>query len=132
MYCLDDGPRFLDCLEFDDQLRYGDVLADVAYLATDLERLGHRELADHLLDRYRQLTADSWPTSLADLYIAYGATVRSKVACLSASAVGSPGSAAVRTARRLLGLAAAHLAQGRVRLVLVGGAPATGKTTLAR
>ena len=37
---LSDGPRVLDCLEFDDELRYGDVLADVAFLAMDLERLG--------------------------------------------------------------------------------------------
>jgi hypothetical protein len=32
----------------------------------------------------------------------------------------------------LLALAAEHLVHGRVRLVLVGGPPATGKTTLAR
>ena len=40
IFCLDDGPRILDCIEFDDQLRYGDVLADVAFLAMDLERVG--------------------------------------------------------------------------------------------
>ncbi len=133
IFCLDDGPRLLDCLEFDDQLRYGDVLADVAFLAMDLERLGHRDLADRLLDRYRQHSGDSWPTSLADLYIAYRAVVRSKVACLSISADDSTTtSAAAMTARGLLALAAEHLARGRVRLVLVGGPPATGKTTLAR
>jgi aminoglycoside phosphotransferase family enzyme/predicted kinase len=132
VFCLDDGPRLLDCLEFNDQLRYGDVLSDIAFLAMDLERLGRRDLADHLLSRYRQLSADSWPTSLADFYVAYRAVVRSKVACLSVAADDSPASTAARTARRLLMIAAAHLAHGRVRLVLVGGAPATGKTTLAR
>src|SRR5207244_1110553 len=40
IFCLPDGPRILDCIEFDDRLRYGDVLADVAFLAMDLERLG--------------------------------------------------------------------------------------------
>jgi predicted kinase len=35
-------------------------------------------------------------------------------------------------ARALLGLAHAHLQAGRVRLVLVGGLPGTGKSTLAR
>ena len=39
---------------------------------------------------------------------------------------------AARTARTLLGLAGEHLARGRVRLVLIGGPPATGKTTVAR
>ena len=40
LFCLDDGPRVLDCIEFDDELRYGDVVADVAFLAMDLERVG--------------------------------------------------------------------------------------------
>ena len=135
VFCLDDGPRLLDCLEFDDRLRHGDGLGDIASLAMDLERLGHRDLADRLLDRYRESSGDSWPASLADLYVAYRAVVRSKVACLSAVAgdatVASAAASAV-TARSLLALAVARLAHGRVRLVLVGGAPATGKTTLAR
>lgn len=29
IFCLADGPRILDCLEFDDQLRFGDVLLDI-------------------------------------------------------------------------------------------------------
>lgn len=37
IFCLDDGPRILDCIEFDDQLRIGDALADVAFLAMDLD-----------------------------------------------------------------------------------------------
>ena len=47
IYCLDDGPRVLDCLEFDDRLRWGDVLYDVGFLAMDLERLGRADLAVH-------------------------------------------------------------------------------------
>jgi aminoglycoside phosphotransferase family enzyme len=42
IFCLDDGPRILDCLEFDARLRFGDVLADVAFLVMDFERLGRR------------------------------------------------------------------------------------------
>ena len=132
-FCLDDGPRFLDCLEFDDELRYGDVLADVAFLAMDLERLGRADLAAGLLDGYRALADDSWPQSLADHYVAYRALVRCKVACLSAGpdeAIET--SPSVGRARALLALADAHLARARVRLVLIGGPPATGKSTLAR
>jgi aminoglycoside phosphotransferase family enzyme/predicted kinase len=129
VFCLADGPRFLDCLEFDDDLRYGDVVADVAFLAMDLERLGHPSLATHLLNAYRHSSGDPWPASLADLYLAYRALVRSKVACLS---VGTADSDAPWTARTLLGLAGEHLARGRIRLVLIGGPPATGKTTVSR
>ena len=128
IFCLSDGPRVLDCLEFDDHLRYGDVLADVAFLAMDLERLGRTDLARHFLDRYKQDMSDDWPVSLEHLYVAYRAVVRSKVACLRA-VDGAVGAAA--SARRLLAMAGHHLEAGRVRLVLIGGPPATGKTTLA-
>ena len=56
IFCLDDGPRILDCLEFDDRLRFGDVLLDVAFLAMDLERLGRPELARTFLDAYREFS----------------------------------------------------------------------------
>ena len=82
IFCLDDGPRILDCLEFDDALRYGDVLADVAFLAMDLERLGAPDLASRFLGWYREFSAETYPMTLAHHYIAYRAHVRSKVACL--------------------------------------------------
>ena len=129
IFCLDDGPRVLDCLEFDDRLRFGDVLADVAFLAMDLERLGRPDLASHFLDHYRPASGDSWPRSLADHYIAYRAQVRAKVACLRWSQ-GDAASAAAADA--LLRLCRDHLRRARVRLVLVGGAPGTGKSTVAR
>jgi len=127
IFCLSDGPRVLDCLEFDDHLRYGDVLGDLAFLAMDLERLGRRDLAERLLDRYRQKSGDRWPASLEHFYVAYRALVRAKVACLRVS----DDPAAANAAHELLALSAAHLEQARVQLVLIGGPPATGKTTLS-
>jgi aminoglycoside phosphotransferase family enzyme/predicted kinase len=129
IFCLDDGPRVLDCLEFDDALRLGDSLADVAFLAMDLERLGRPDLARRFLDGYQAASGDAWPPSLAHHHIAYRAQVRAKVSAIRADQ-GVPESAA--KAQRLLDLARAHLDAGRVRLVLVGGLPGTGKSTLAR
>ncbi len=130
VFCMDDGPRVLDCLEFDDRLRFGDALADVAFLAMDLEHLGRADLAARLLDRYREHSGDAWPESLEHHYVAYRALVRGKVACLRADA--GTDTTAAGTARAFLDLCARHLVRGRVRLVLIGGPPATGKTTLAR
>jgi uncharacterized protein len=129
IFCLDDGPRVLDCLEFDDALRLDDVLADVAFLAMDLERLGRPDLAARFLAAYRRASHDDWPASLGHHHVAYRAQVRAKVAAIRAEQ-GVTDSAA--KAERLLDLARAHLDAGRVRLVLVGGLPGTGKSTLAR
>ncbi|MBO0709270.1 MAG: AAA family ATPase, partial [Candidatus Dormibacteraeota bacterium] len=123
-----DGPRVLDCLEFDDQMRYGDVVLDIAFLAMDLEHRGRPREARRFLDHYREAAGVSWPGSLEHHYVAYRALVRCKVACLREQE-GMPGA---REARSLLDLCVRHLRQGRVRLVLVGGEPGTGKSTLAR
>lgn len=127
VYCLDDGPRLLDCLDFDDHLRHVDGLDDAAFLAMDLERLGHPHLAESFLDRYAEFAADPAPSGLRHHYVAYRAVVRAKVALLR-HGQGDPHAAA--DVRAHLDLALRHLRGGAVRLALVGGLPATGKTTL--
>ncbi len=128
IFCTRDGPRILDAIQFDDQLRWTDVLADVAFLAMDLERLGRRDLAQRFLGNYRRAAGDRWPASLEGLYIAHRAVVRSKVACLRHE---QGDRQAAQRARQLLAVAWSHLRDARVRLVLVGGPPGTGKSTIA-
>ncbi|GMU77592.1 MAG: hypothetical protein AMXMBFR46_03910 [Acidimicrobiia bacterium] len=128
IFCLDDGPRILDCIEFDDRLRWGDVLADVAFLAMDLEHLGAPALARQLVDDYTAFSAEHHPTSLVHYYVAARALIRAKV---TAVRVRQGDAAATPTAQRLLDLAVDHLRRGRVTCTLVGGAPGTGKSTLA-
>ncbi|HEY3014803.1 MAG TPA: hypothetical protein VGJ41_06815, partial [Nocardioides sp.] len=61
IFCLPDGPRALDCLDFDDRLRYVDGIDDAAFLAMDLERLGAPHLADRFLDWYAEFAGDPAP-----------------------------------------------------------------------
>jgi len=129
IFMLDDGPRILDCLEFDRRLRVGDVLADITFLAMDLEALGAPDLARSLMDRYREYSGECHPRSLEHHYVAYRAFVRTKVLCLRHEQ--GDGAAADR-ARRLLDLCRRHLRRSRAQLVLVGGLPGSGKSTLAR
>lgn len=125
VFCLDDGPRILDCLDFADRYRINDVLADVAFLAMDLERLGRADLAAELLERHAEFLGDRRDDGLAHHYVAYRASVRAKVACL----VDEPDGATVVAH---LDLAHRHLHRARVRMVLVGGLPGTGKSTVGR
>ncbi|WP_242453766.1 AAA family ATPase [Mycolicibacterium sp. P9-64] len=129
IFCQPGGPVLLDCLEFDDQLRYVDGLDDAAFLAMDLEFLGRRELGEFFIEEYRRFAQDLAPISLVHFYIAYRAIVRAKVDCIR---VGQGHQDAAADARRHLDLALEHLRIGTVRMVLIGGGPGTGKTTLAR
>lgn len=128
IFCLDEGPQILDCLEFDDTLRAVDGLDDVAFLAMDLERLGADQLATQLLDQYAEFSGDAAPSSLRHHYLAYRAFVRVKVACLRHQ---QGDTAAAPLARQYADIALRHLRAGRVGLILVGGLPASGKSTLA-
>jgi aminoglycoside phosphotransferase family enzyme/predicted kinase len=128
IFCLDDGPRVLDCIEFDDRLRWLDGLDDAAFLAMDLECLGAPHLATRFLDWYAEFSADPAPAALRHHYIAYRAFVRAKVACLR-HAQGDESAAG--DAARHAAIAAGHLRAGAVSLILVGGLPGTGKSTLA-
>lgn len=151
IFLLDDGPRILDCLEFDDTLRIGDALADVAFLAMDLERLGRADLAEFTIRSYRELAHDPAPMSLAHHWVAFRALIRAKVALLRAAQGPGPdtraghpdgpgpgpgsvrvdGAALHEVAMTLAVLCRDHLRRAQVHLVLVGGAPGTGKSTLA-
>ncbi|MGV9245987.1 bifunctional aminoglycoside phosphotransferase/ATP-binding protein [Streptomyces sp. NPDC003710] len=128
VFCLDDGPRILDCLEFDDLLRYVDGLDDAAFLAMDLEQLGAPEAAAFFLAEYSEYSGDPAPPSLWHHYVAYRAFVRAKVSLIQALQ-GAPGAEAA--SRRLVTTALRHLRASAVGVTLVGGLPGSGKSTLS-
>ena len=128
VFCLDDGPRVIDCLAFRDEYRIGDVLNDLAFLAMDLQRLAGPAAAVTLVRAYDEFTDEHHPSSLAHHYVAYRAHVRAKIAAIR---LGQGDEAAADDVRRYHRLAEAHLDVGQVRLVLVGGGAGTGKSTVA-
>lgn len=130
IYLEDDGPRVIDCLEFDDRLRFGDAMLDAGFLAMDLDRVGARDLAEAFLAAYRDFSGDDAPSSLVHHYIGYRALVRSKVTAIRAEQSRSVGADA-RHALELADRAVDALLRARVRLVLVGGVSGSGKSTLA-
>jgi uncharacterized protein len=127
VFCLRMGPVILDCLEFDDRLRYVDMLDDAAFLAMDLEHQGGPALGERFLELYAEFSGDRWPASLGHHYRAYRAATRAAVSAVRVDQ-GGPG---LEEARALLSQAQRHLEAGQVRLILVGGLPGTGKTTVA-
>lgn len=81
---LQGGIQILDCIEFNDRFRFGDVAADLAYLAMDLDLAGRADLRQALIDRYVERSEDVSLRRLLPFYCCYRAYVRGKIALLTA------------------------------------------------
>jgi uncharacterized protein len=69
----------MDCIEFNDRIRYGDVASDLAFLVMDLEFRGHQRLADEVAGAYIGEAADETLSAVLNFYKCYRAYVRGKV-----------------------------------------------------
>ncbi len=135
VYVMPDGVRVLDCVEFSERLRYGDVASEVAFLAMDLERLNAPALATHLVRTYAELSGDAALPALLPLYKCYRAAVRGKVDTFKSLQPGigaSERSGAARSARRYFALALGYARRLPTGLIVVYGLPGSGKSTVAR
>uniref|UniRef100_UPI0040569E21 hypothetical protein n=1 Tax=Candidatus Electronema sp. TaxID=2698783 RepID=UPI0040569E21 len=82
--CLADKVYIFDCIEFNQRFRYCDVASDVAFLAMDLDFHGLRELSEHCIDRFSQLSGDSGLRGMLNFYKCYRAYVRGKIGLFTA------------------------------------------------
>jgi aminoglycoside phosphotransferase family enzyme len=77
--CLADGVYIYDCIEFNPRFRYGDVAADIDFLAMDLDFHGYRELSRYFVEGFAQASGDSELLEVLDFYKCYRAYVRGKI-----------------------------------------------------
>lgn len=75
-----------DCIEFNPQLRWIDVISELAFVLMDLSYRQLEPYAWRLLNGYLQQTGDFDGLGMLHYYIAYRAMVRAKVALLSIQA----------------------------------------------
>jgi aminoglycoside phosphotransferase family enzyme/predicted kinase len=127
----------VDGIEFNTRLRYADPVADMAFLAMDLAFHGRRDLAGTFSEAYFQAAGDAEGRALLPFYTAYRAAVRGKVKGIQYSEPETPvaeRAVVLERARALWLRALGELEEpsGRPCLVLVGGLPGAGKSTLAR
>lgn len=125
----------VDCIEFADRFRAGDVAADLAFLAMDLEFLGHARLAERLVMQFVEATGDRGLEGVLGFYLSYRAYVRGKVDGIKLRQPEVDRAEKERLRSRVIRyfeLAHAHARRfHRPLLVSVGGLSGSGKSTLA-
>jgi aminoglycoside phosphotransferase family enzyme/predicted kinase len=132
----DGGTEIIDCIEFNERFRYGDVCADVAFLAMDLDWHERHDLSEGFLADYARAADDYDLYGVVDFYQSYRAYVRGKVSSMleaDASTGFRVHERAAAEARKYYALAAACTREplSRPALYAVGGVIASGKSTLA-
>lgn len=128
---VDGRPTLFDCVEFNDAIRWSDVMADVGFLTMDLVDRGQPGFASRFLNRYLERTGDYDGLRVLRFYAVYRAMVRAKVACMRASQIdeASRRALAVRECRQYLRLARRLTRSIDRGLIVTHGPTASGKTT---
>lgn len=124
-----------DCIEFNDSLRWIDVINDIAFVCMDLQFQGRRDLAARCLNRYLEAGGDYEGARVLRYYVVQRALVRSKVAFLRMRQPGiAPGEASAHEREGLsyLAFAAKGIKSGPVALMITHGFSGSGKSVLAR
>ena len=132
---LGDEIDVIDCLEFSERLRYGDVASEIAFLAMDLDRLGAPLLGDELVEAYAEAAGDEDLAMFVPFYKCYRACVRGKVESLRS--VEREIAPAERDRARQLGsqyfeLATRYARSAAPALIVLCGLSGSGKSTVAR
>ncbi len=78
--CMEEDKIFIfDCIEFNERFRFGDVAADVAFLAMDCDFNGRPELGEAFVTAYTRAAGDTTLPEILTFYKVYRAYVRAKV-----------------------------------------------------
>src|SRR6185369_14246400 len=129
-------PVAIDCIEFNERFRCGDVAGEVAFLAMELELAGRPDLAAGFTARFAEAAGDFDLYGVLDFYLCYRAWIRGKVAAFVAADAGADPEVRRRKreeARRDLALARSFAGRplDAPFLVAVSGMVGSGKSTLA-
>jgi aminoglycoside phosphotransferase family enzyme/predicted kinase len=126
----------IDCVEFNERYRFADPVADIAFLAMEFKSHGRGDLARAFSSAYFRAAHDEEAEQLLPFYTSYRAAVRAKVEGMKVAEAEVPEAdrtAAALASRQLwlLSLSELEVPIRRPCLVLIGGLPGTGKSTLS-
>lgn len=111
IFLIDNKFYLYDRIEFNNSLRYADLVEDVAHLAMDLDFHERSDLSNHFISRYIKKSNDKNITSLIYFMMCYKACVRAKVSLFRAQEVNDKNEKIIHTdeAKKLLKLASKYI-----------------------
>ncbi|MCP5023525.1 MAG: AAA family ATPase [bacterium] len=121
-----------DCIEFNADLRWVDVISDLAFLIMDLQDRGALAFSYRVLDRYLSTTGDYGGLTLMRFYQMYRAMVRAKVCAICMGQAGCEAQPIQEEYDGYMALAAAYLKPKHPRLILMHGVSASGKSWVSQ
>jgi len=129
-------PLLFDCIEFDSNLRWIDVISEIAFLYMDLQKNQSHQLAHRFLNYYLEHTGDYAGVAVLPFYLSYRALVRAKVEAIQTAQEKCHSSQQVASNKASI-MQYLQLAQGychtvKPKLIITCGFSACGKTTLSQ
>jgi len=132
---IDGVPTPFDGIEFNEALRWIDVMSEIAFLVMDLHDRRLPRLAYRFLSAYLEDTGDYAGLAVLRFYLVYRALVRAKVACIRVHQQGLPAEDRRRAEREYLEylrLGRGLALEPRRALIIMHGLSGSGKTTVAQ
>lgn len=83
VFVTDDDVHIFDGIVFNQRFPCSDVIAEIAFMAMDLEFHGKKELAKQFIEEYEKLSDDKDVPKLLNFYKCYRAYIRAKIACFT-------------------------------------------------
>lgn len=124
-----------DCIEFNENLYWTDVMCEIAFLVMDLEDRQQQALAQRFLNRYLELTGDYAGLQVLLFYKVYRAMVRAKVAGLRSAQEEAASDAFKQTwleFEQYIALAESYTRPDKPRLIINFGLSGSGKSVGTR
>jgi aminoglycoside phosphotransferase family enzyme/predicted kinase len=129
---IDGELTLFDRLEFNESMRWTDVMNDVAFIVADLQEHRRPDLAARFLSAYLEATGDYAGLGVLRFYLVYRAMVRAKVAYFRMRQLDSPARENPRAEyRAFLDLARRDTEPRQGAIIITHGLSGSGKTTCA-
>lgn len=128
-------PLIFDCIEFNPDLRWIDVISDIAFLIMDLQDRQQSKLAQCFLNDYLEASGDYDGVKVLRFYLMYRAMVRAKVDAIRATQKGLGHREIHNIEKDFLGyikLAQSYAQTCNPAIIITHGLSASGKSTFSQ